>query len=109
MSGEEMLVLVTCPESESEKLARALVEEHLAACVNILDRVRSIYLWEGNLCNEAENLLLIKTKRSVWTEFSERVSSLHPYDVPEIIAVNIDQGSKPYMEWLNSAVFSTPI
>lgn len=103
---DEIIVLVTCPPSESEKLARVLVEERLAACVNILDNVRSIYMWEGKLCNETEQLLVIKSNRAVWSELSERVKQLHSYDVPEIIALPIEFGHKNYLEWLNSAVRS---
>jgi periplasmic divalent cation tolerance protein len=103
MAGE-ILVFVTCPESESEKLARALVEEHLAACVNIIPAVRSIYLWDGKLCNESEHLLVIKTTDTVWFELNERVRALHSYDVPEIIAVPIEKGYQPYIEWLNSSI-----
>lgn len=105
MAGE-IMVLVTCPATESEKLARALVEERLAACVNIVDNVRSIYLWKGNLCNETEHLLVIKSNRSVWAGMCATVRSLHPYEVPEIIALPIEEGSKQYMEWLNSCINS---
>lgn len=103
MTGE-IVVLVTCPQQESEKLAQVLVEERLAACVSIIDNVRSIYLWEGNLCKETEHLLLIKATDSVWPQLSERVKSLHSYDVPEIIALPITSGSQPYLDWLNSGV-----
>lgn len=103
MAGE-ILVLVTCPSAESEKIACALVQEHLAACVNILDGVRSIYLWDGKLCNEKEDLLVIKSSNKVWNELRQRVEALHSYDVPEIIAMPVQDGHKPYIDWMNEAV-----
>lgn len=103
MAGE-IIILVTAPASESEKLARALVEERLAACVNVLDNVRSIYVWDGNLCNETEHLLIIKSSRNVWDELHNRIKELHSYDVPEIIALPIELGHQPYLNWLNSSV-----
>lgn len=103
MAGE-IIVLVTAPASESEKLARALVEERLAACVNVLDNVRSIYVWDGNLCNEIENLLVIKSSKAVWDELQNRIKELHSYDVPEIIALPIEAGHHAYLNWLNSSV-----
>lgn len=103
MAGE-IIVLVTCPASESEELARALVEEKLAACVNIVGDVRSIYVWEGKLCNEIEQLLVVKSSRAIWDDLCSRVKELHSYDVPEIIALPIEAGHAPYLAWLNSAV-----
>lgn len=103
MAGE-ILVLVTAPSSESEQLAKTLVEERLAACVNIMSNVRSIYVWEGKVCNESEELLVIKSTRSAWDALTHRVKQLHSYDVPEIICVSIEDGDKPYLDWLNAAV-----
>ncbi len=103
MAGE-ILVLVTCPQSESENLARTLVQERLAACVNIIDKVRSIYMWEGKLADEPETLLIIKTHRSLWSELRIRLHVLHSYDVPEIISIPIEQGHQPYLDWLNASV-----
>ncbi len=103
MAGE-IIVLVSCPPDESEKLARTLVEERLAACVNIIERVRSIYVWEGKICNESEELLVIKSNTSVWSKLEERVKELHSYEVPEIVMIALEDGYKPYIDWLNSAV-----
>ena len=100
----EIIVLVTCPASESEKLARALVERSLAACVNIVPGIRSIYVWEGKVCNESEELLVIKSTTAAWDQLSTAVKELHSYDVPEIISLPIGAGDKPYLDWLNSAV-----
>jgi periplasmic divalent cation tolerance protein len=103
MAGE-IIVLITCPPETSEDLARAIVEERLAACVNIVDRVRSIYLWEGKLCNESEHLLVVKSKRDIWERLRDRVKQLHSYDVPEIVCFNLEDGYRPYMEWLDAAL-----
>jgi periplasmic divalent cation tolerance protein len=102
--ADEIIILVTAPASESEKLARVLVEERLAACVNIIDSVRSIYMWQGDLCNETEQLLVIKSVRVVWEKLCARIEQLHPYEVPEIIALPIQAGHRPYLDWLNAAI-----
>lgn len=107
MAGE-IIVFVTCPPAESEKIARALVEEKLAACVNIIDGVKSIYLWEGNLCNESEQLLVVKSSKSVWERLCERVKELHSYEVPEIVFFQLEDGYQPYLDWLNGAIAARP-
>ncbi len=106
MSGTEsmtdpILVLVTCgSEEEASKIAHSLVEEHLAACVNILSPIRSIYRWEGKVCDGKEWLLMIKTQKRRFKELEKKVKSLHSYSVPEIIALPITQGSSSYLQWL---------
>lgn len=103
MAGE-IVVLVTCPPAESENLAIALVEERLAACVNIINGVQSIYLWDGKVCNETEKLLVIKSHSSVWDKLRDRVHELHSYDVPEVVSLPIADGLKPYMDWIGASV-----
>ena len=103
MAGE-IIVLVTCPQEESESLSCALIESQLAACVNILPGVRSIYKWEGKMCNEQESLLVIKSKQNLFSRLQERVKELHTYSVPEIIAIGIEDGFKPYIDWLNATL-----
>ena len=96
-----IVVLSTCSsEEEASKIAKALVEEQLAACVNILSPVRSIYRWEGKICDEKEWLLIIKTGRERFEESERRIKSLHSYSVPEIICLPIVEGSLDYLEWL---------
>ncbi len=96
-----MVVLVTCgSEEEALKIARFLVEERLAACVNLVSPVRSIYRWEGKICDEREWLLVIKTQDQRFEELVKTVKSLHSYSVPEIIGLPIVQGSSSYLEWL---------
>lgn len=87
-------------ETEGVKIARALVEEKLAACVNIVPGLRSIYAWKGKVEDEAEVLLIIKTVAANLEKLSRRVAELHSYDVPEVIALAIDQGRASYLDWL---------
>lgn len=98
------VVLVTAPVGDdSERLARSLVEERLAACVNRIGPVRSVYRWKEKVEQETEELLVVKTRRSLLVALAARVRELHPYDVPEIIALPVDAGSEPYLRWLAGA------
>ncbi len=99
--SEALVVLVTCgSEEEASKLAYSLVEERLAACVNIVSPIRSIYRWEGRIWNEKEWLLIIKTQEERFEELEQKVKSLHSYSVPEIVALRIAEGFCPYLKWL---------
>ena len=99
--SEPIVVLVTCgSEEEASRIARSLVEDQLAACVNLISPVRSIYRWEGKIWDEKEWVLLIKTARGRFQELEKRVKSLHSYSVPEIIAIPIIEGEPSYLEWL---------
>jgi uncharacterized protein involved in tolerance to divalent cations/8-oxo-dGTP pyrophosphatase MutT (NUDIX family) len=86
---------------EGGRLARALVEERLAACVNRLPGIQSVYRWEGNIEESAEELLVIKTRKASFAALEKRVRDLHSYAVPEVIALPIISGSEPYLRWLN--------
>jgi len=98
-----LLVLCTCPdEAVGERLATALVEEHLAACVNRVSGVASTYRWKGALQHDSEHLLLIKTTRDRFDALRERIVALHPYELPEVIAVDIALGLVPYLTWIDS-------
>jgi len=95
------VVLVTAPDAEvAARLARALVEERLAACVNLVPGVRSIYRWAGAVQEEQEILLVIKTREDRVAALSRRVHELHPYEVPELIAMGVFGGSERYLAWL---------
>ncbi len=95
------LCLVTAPDREvAGRIARALVDERLAACVNILPGITSVYRWEGAVETGEEVLLLAKTMRSGLDALTARVVELHPYDVPEVIAVEIGGGLPAYLEWI---------
>ena len=102
--ADELVVFVTCTACEAEKLAQTVVEEHLAACVNILPAVKSVYIYEGKLCNEDETLLIMKTVRHKFSKLSKRIQALHSYQVPEIISVAIELGNSAYLKWLDQAV-----
>lgn len=96
-----IVVLVTTPTPErAAEIARALVEERLAACGNVVPGLRSIYRWEGKVQDDAEALLVLKTTRGRFEALRERVLALHPYDVPEVIALPVEAGSAPYLAWL---------
>lgn len=102
---ETIVVLVTAPDpAAAARLATALVEEGLAACGNLLPGLRSIYRWEGKLCDESEALLLLKTARGRFAALEARVRELHPYAVPEILALPVAEGSEPYRRWVEDAV-----
>ena len=101
MKLEPIIVLVTCgSEEEALKIANTLVEEHLAACVNLVSPIRSIYRWEGKIWNEREWLLIIKTQKQRFGELEKKVKSLHSYSVPEIISLPIIEGSTSYLNWI---------
>ena len=104
-SSPHYLIYVTCgSEENAREIANALVEECLAACVNILPGVQSVYRWEGKLESAPEYLLLIKTRREVFDTLRERVCKLHQYELPEIIAVPIEAGLQPYLNWITESV-----
>lgn len=95
------VVLVTAPDSEiGARLARTLVEERWVACANLLPQVRSLYRWEGRVEDDPEVLLLLKTRAELVERVAERVRALHPYDVPEVIALPVTAGSAPYLQWV---------
>jgi len=97
----EILVLSTADTLElAQKIAHALIEEHEAACVNIVPGIRSIYRWEGSICDEPELLLLIKTTSENFESVKSRIHLLHTYQVPEVIAVPITAGDPAYLSWL---------
>ena len=99
-----ILVLCTCPdESVALDIARDLVTQGLAACVNRLAPIRSIYRWAGRVCEESEQLLLIKTTAARYEALEMRLKALHPYEIPEIIAIPVVAGSASYLDWLATA------
>ena len=99
-TGDAVVVYVTAPSAEEARmLARVLVDERLAACVNLLP-VESVYRWEGKVEEAAEALLVIKTRRARLDALAARVRALHPYAVPEIIALPVVSGWPPYLQWI---------
>ena len=98
---DPIVVFVTCgSEEEALKIANALVEAHLAACVNLIAPIRSIYRWEGKIWDEKEWLLIIKTQKQRFEALEKKVRSLHSYSVPEIISLPITEGSSAYLNWI---------
>jgi periplasmic divalent cation tolerance protein len=106
---DKIIVLVTCgSKNEARRIARALVEARLAACVNVLQApVESIYRWKGKVETAREFLLVIKTSRKRFAALEAEVRRLHSYDVPEIIALLIECGSQPYLAWIQESVKQT--
>jgi len=107
--GPYVLGLVTIDDpAKAANIARILVEKKLAACVNIIPEIQSIYSWKGEICSEKERLLIIKTRRDLFKELQLTVKDLHPYEVPEIIAVDIQHGLPEYLQWINDSTLPTP-
>lgn len=102
--SKHIVVLVTCPDhATGERLATALVEERLAACVNLKGGISSFYRWQGKVQHDTESLLVIKTRADLFAGVEARVQALHPYDVPEIIALPVSQGSTRYLDWIDES------
>jgi len=94
-------VLSTCPDTGvAERIARILLDAGLAACVNILPGVRSMYVWQGSLQSETEVLMIIKTAATNFVRLRETLVAAHPYEVPEVVALEIADGHHPYLQWL---------
>ena len=91
------VVLCNCPSRiVAEQIAEQLITEQLAACVNLMPGITSVYQWQGNIEQEDEVMLLIKTSAEIFEELSARIETLHPYEVPEVIALDIQQGNNAY-------------
>jgi len=102
-----LMVLVTAPnEEEAAKIANDVVGAKLAGCVNIVRGIRSIYRWQGNIEDDAEVLMIIKTRHELFKALEMKVKELHSYTVPEIIALPIVEGSEGYLGWLKEALTS---
>lgn len=101
MQHQYLVVSTTCPdEVQANTLARALVESRIAACVHISAPIRSIYVWEGKTCEKREISLQIKCLQSRYAQLEQLVQKLHPYQVPEIIAVPVTHGLPSYLDWI---------
>ena len=101
MQNEFLLVITSCPSEEQAKtLARELVKNKLAACVQISQGITSVYEWQGDLCEEQEFSLQIKCLAKHYSAIEHTLSKLHPYDVPELIAVPVTQGLPAYFDWI---------
>lgn len=99
-----MITITVVSEAEGEKIGRALIDNKLAACVNIIPGIRSLYRWKGEFCDEREFLLLVKSKKYLFEEIMHVVKSLHSYEVPEIIAFSIMDGLPEYLKWVDDTI-----
>jgi len=107
MSEQYLVIYCTCPDAEvAEQVASALVDEKLAACVNLVPSVVSIYCWQGERQRDSEVLLIIKSRQTAYAALEARIRALHPYDVPEVIALPIVQGATEYLAWIDSQISS---
>jgi periplasmic divalent cation tolerance protein len=98
---DAVLVLTTLPTADAAAaLARTLLEERLAACANIVPGVRSIYRWQGKVEDQGEVLVLLKTRRQLFDLLRARILELHPYEVPEVLALPVESGHAAYLEWV---------
>lgn len=105
MNDQALVILVTAPNmDEATRLGRVLVEERLAACANLIPGLRSIYRWQDTIHDDAEVLLIIKTTRALLDRLTRRVTELHSYETPEVLALPVVAGSQPYLEWLHGQV-----
>ena len=106
---DKIVVLSTCASAdEAGRIARALVEKRLAACVNVVAGVRSVYRWKGAVEEEAEVLLVIKSSRALFAQLRIELERMHSYEVPEVVAVPIVEGSERYLAWMDRELVSEP-
>jgi periplasmic divalent cation tolerance protein len=96
--------VTTANKSEAEKIAHSLLDERLVACANIISPANSLFWWHGKIENAEKYMLLMKTRSEMFEKLAEKVKALHSYEVPEIIAIPIVKGFKPYLEWLNNSL-----
>jgi periplasmic divalent cation tolerance protein len=102
--ADEVIVLITASsKEEAVNIGRALVDEHLGACVNIVSEVFSLFFWEGKTQDARETLLIVKSRLSLMDKITARVKSLHSYSVPEVIALPIIAGSQEYLDWVKAS------
>jgi periplasmic divalent cation tolerance protein len=103
MSDELIVLVTTANAEEAARIADVLVSERLAACVNIVPGIESIYRWEGKVTRDHESLMIIKTTGERYDDLERRVKELHSYSTPEVVALKIDRGSEQYLKWLDES------
>lgn len=108
MEGAQ-LILTTCPNlASATQIAETLVQQQLAACVNIVPGLTSVYAWQGKIEHSSEYLLFIKAPAANYGRIEQAILAVHPYELPEIIAVSIDYGLRPYLHWLADSASASP-
>src|SRR4030042_5339133 len=102
MSDSHIVIYCTVPNQEvGMNIAEDLVAGRYAACVNVSPGITSVYRWKGDICRDNEHLLIIKSRETLFDKICERIRSMHPYEVPEIISFNISRGSDQYLKWIS--------
>ena len=104
MTDKRIVLCTAGSEDEARKIARHLIEQRLAACVNTIPRIESIYRWQGKVESSAEWLLLIKTTQEKFANVRDAIRDLHSYELPECVAISIEDGSAAYLEWIGQSV-----
>ena len=102
-ADDVQIIFCTVPDADSgERIASHLVEYRLAACVNLLPEIKSVYRWKGEVCSDSESLLMIKARTADYMDLENAIRRLHPYELPEIIAVPLNNGLPAYLDWVRS-------
>ncbi len=104
MPADAVVCLVTAPPDRAHQIADALVTDRLAACVNVVPAVHSVYRWEGKVAHDDESLLIVKTTTARIAEIESTLDRLHPYDTFELIALDVTAGAAPYLAWIGESV-----
>ena len=102
MTNYIIILCNTNSKDSAETIATYLIKENPAACVNIIPKITSIYKWQNKIETDEEFLMLIKTKKELFNDVKDKINILHPYEVPEIISINISDGNKEYLNWIQS-------
>lgn len=102
MKNYIIILCTTNSKDSAETIATYIIKENLAACVNIIPKITSIYKWENKIEKDEEFLMLIKTKKDLFNKVKEKIKIIHPYEVPEIISVEISEGNTDYLKWINN-------
>jgi len=104
MTDKRIVLTTAGSEDEARKMARQLVDRRLAACVNIVPRITSVYRWQGKVEESAEWLLIVKTTQSAFTEVRAAIARLHSYELPECVCITVEDGSPDYLQWIGQCV-----
>ena len=107
MSGRVVVLSTVGSEEDAARIARSLVEQGLAACVNVVPGVTSFYRWKGEIACDAEWLMVMKTTAARFEQLRKTLVELHPYDVPEVVALPVERGHSPYLDWIDASVGSS--